>query len=189
MNITNYKTGFTIAPSILTNQMAVTIVTYLSTTSSTILASFVTNDEINYDFLKDGLYEFSQIIFSTIVTPTGYYIANNKVYLNTVLVPDMVTLLDNTAITKDSVKIVVINDIETCYSNLIKKVLSNKLSKICDITHHEEEIKDILQMAITAIKYASELGLIYQAQRIVESIISSCDICGTINIENCGCNA
>jgi len=190
MNIINTKTGFTLAAVTLTNQIMVTIVTSLASTGvRTILTTFKTNEEIIYDFLKDGLYELHQVPISTVVSPTGYYISGGNIYFNTVLVSDISTLLDNVALTKDSLKVIIVSDMENCYSTLLRKILDSKLSSTTTTTRNEEEIKDLLQMSLAVIKYSAELGLVYQALHIIESITSSCNICNTNVNLNCGCNA
>ena len=190
MNITNTKTGFTITASALTSQIMVTIVTGLSSTARTILSTYITNSAITHAFTYDGLYEIHQIIFSTVTSPTGYYVSGGIIYKDTLPVTDMGTLLDSSTLTKDSLKVIIISDIENCYILLLKKILESKLSKVCKILPSELEIKDLLQMSISAISYSAELGLVYQAQRIIESINGSCNICKTADSNlNCGCNA
>ena len=196
MNITNYKTGFTLAAQTLINQIMFTTVSYLGLDKPTIIATFLTNGVITYDFLKDGVYQVDQMILSVLPGPTGYYTTLGKIYRNTIEVTDYETMLVDVALTKDSLKIIVITDIERCYQSLLKKLLDDKLYRKCTTTPYEKEITDLLQMALSSIKFSAELGLVYQAQRIIESIKSSCDICnltgtgvGSTYNANCGCNA
>ena len=119
MNITNYKTGFTINASTLVDQIVLTTVSYLGLDKTVLVQSFLTNASSTYDFLQDGVFQIDQMILSTIVGPTGYYSTAGKVYYNTVLVTDYTTMLTNTALTKDSLKIIVITDIERCYQEIL----------------------------------------------------------------------
>lgn len=81
-----------------------------------------------------------------------------------------------------------------CFHKLCRQLLSDFCGKCINKLNPSKELmynRDLIWMAINAIKYAIELNQGYEAQRILESLDQCGGICGKLESQksgNCGCS-
>lgn len=89
-----------------------------------------------------------------------------------------------------TVKIVSTCFINTCYFNIINKLITDGL-EVCSSNKSNDLIKqrDFLYMVLEAIKYLKEQGNTLQIQKIIEMTNTCGGICKSVSVSSdCGCN-
>lgn len=155
----------------------------------------VSQQEIYFDFPYDGVFQIYQIQVPT--ETTGYTVTETNVVRNSdnTEVYNFVTgnvnneaglifLADSKA---TPASVFAVTELTNCHRELVTRLLDLKMSgqcKIPEIVNHEESL---LYMGITALKFCSDNGLIYEALRIITTLTAGCTLCQDTDSVNCNC--
>lgn len=162
-------------------------------------------DELHYTIKEDGYYEIYHIILPTkewyeagIIPDLDIYYTDGNQFYNVVngvskevSVADVVNAnCDGNTISQTSLAQFSICQLFDCYINTCQQVFDNELTS-CDKNADLIHKRDLIWMAINAIKYHVELGQLMEAQRILEELTNCGGICNdtsSTSKQGCGCS-
>lgn len=137
------------------------------------------SDNFTYELPSDGYYRITEIILPS----GGYYTDGTYFYNASAEVITTETLLD--AVTAEDIEdFIHYNYLKTYYKDLLKNSFLKCICTCSGKEHANRKVIDTISMGIFLLELLIEEELLYEADRIINSL----NTCNYINYSNCSCN-
>lgn len=148
---------------------------------SKILLYSVISDDVSYTLTTDGYFQVTEIFLPN-SNLGGYYTNGTDVFNSLDEEVEFSEILEEVTLT-DLEDVLNYYNLKQYYKNLLKDGFL-KCVCTCNSTLPNKQVIDTITMGLFLIEILEEEELFYEAQRIIDSLVT----CNYINYSNCNCN-